>query len=100
MYLSWKYPNTSRKVGKFIFLCLIIGLFVQFVFFVQPSKSVRNDDLQIVQGSIEIFKIPSNKNENIAFVRLKEYPKSQFSFDMSGYSGSSKLQIGDFAIIH
>jgi hypothetical protein len=98
-YVSWKYPNTSSKLGKFIFLCLIICLAIQLIFFAQQAKHVRKSDLQIIPGSIEMLKIPSNNNENIAVVRLREYPNRQFSFHMSSYSGTSSLQVGDFITI-
>jgi hypothetical protein len=97
-YFSWKYPNTSRKIGKFIFLFLIICLAIQAIFFTRSERIMKEDNLQKIQGLIETLQIPGTEKK-VAFVRLREYQASQFSFDMSGYSDSPTVQIGDTVII-
>lgn len=93
-YLQWKYPNTSRNLSKFIFICLIIYVAVYFLFIATTAKTIRRTDLKSFNGLVEYFEIPLTNDKQSATFKLKSQPM-QFSFDMSGYSGSELIGNGD-----
>src|SRR5690606_24589070 len=93
-YFRWKYPNTSRKLSKLVFIFLIIYIPVYFLFIVPPKKTIQLSDVKTIYGSVEYFEIPSSNDKQSATLRLKGY-KKQFSFDMRGYSGSELIVNGD-----
>jgi hypothetical protein len=93
-YLHWKYPNTSRKLSKFVVICLIFYIPVYFLFISPPKKIIHITNLKAMYGAVDYFEIPSSHDKHSATVRLKKI-SPQFSFDMSGYSGSGLIENGD-----
>jgi hypothetical protein len=81
-YFTWKYPNTSRKMAKLVWICLFVYLIIYFLFLHVPKKTIQLKDLQTINGTVQSYEIPRiNKSYNIAYLQLKEYSNKFFAFD-------------------
>jgi hypothetical protein len=96
-YLQWKYPNTSRKLTRLLFVCLIVYVPIYFLFLARPKQIIESKDLQLVAGSLSQIAINDSTEESFAIITLEEFPETKYVFDKEGktYADLSSIQKGD-----
>ena len=72
-YLQWKYPNTSRRLTRLLFICLIVYLPIYFLFLARPKQIIDAKDLQLVTGSLSQIAINESTEESFATITLEEW---------------------------
>ena len=100
-YLQWKYPNTSRKLTRLLFVCLIVYVPIYFLFLARPKQIIELKDLQLVAGSLSQIAINDSTEKSFAIITLEEFPETKYVFDKEGktYADLSSIQKGDLVSV-